>query len=54
MSAMLTYFDFMLQKDRYGRKDSAEKRYPDYIKQASDRHLRQSYRVLPDDAKCWK
>jgi hypothetical protein len=28
MSAMLTYFDFMLQKIRYGRKDSAQTPYP--------------------------
>src|SRR6185312_7851161 len=53
MSAMLTYFVFMLQKRPSGRKDRTERRLCSGVERTligPDRT--HSYRVLPRDVKC--
>jgi hypothetical protein len=52
MSAMLTYFDFMLQKQGYERKDRTETALFS-SKTAIGPVRTHSYRVLPPDAKYW-
>src|SRR5262249_8674747 len=57
MSAMLTYFAFMLQKRCYRRKDSADVVL--FLSVASwgdpiGPFRPFSYRVLPRDVKCWR
>src|SRR5690348_3058467 len=56
MSAMLTYFDYMLQKPRQRRKDRTGKN-PSAIVTFNRPVVRrpgQSYRVFSRDAKYWK